>query len=122
MANTDTQVAGGQVETREAEDFSALLKQSFKPRTERAATEVENAVAGQVTGGDRDRILPDGIDELGLKGPITIAQQHRNGVRAPVGDGQVETPVAVEVAGGDGLVVRVFVGVLPDGGEQRSLE
>src|SRR3954470_6128296 len=45
MANTDTQVAGGQVETREAEDFTTLLKQSFKPRTERAATEVENAVA-----------------------------------------------------------------------------
>src|SRR5262252_3209210 len=32
------------VESREADEFSALLKQSFKPRTERAATEVENAV------------------------------------------------------------------------------
>src|SRR5260221_4527509 len=32
------------VETREADEFAALLKQSFKPRTERAATEVENAV------------------------------------------------------------------------------
>src|SRR6201997_1353488 len=32
------------VETRDADEFSALLKQSFKPRTERAATEVENAV------------------------------------------------------------------------------
>src|ERR1700753_4125301 len=32
------------VATREADEFSALLKQSFKPRTERAATEVENAV------------------------------------------------------------------------------
>src|SRR3954447_12570835 len=32
------------VQSREADDFSALLKQSFKPRTERAATEVENAV------------------------------------------------------------------------------
>src|SRR5467141_1202413 len=32
------------VETREADEFTALLKQSFKPRTERAATEVENAV------------------------------------------------------------------------------
>ncbi len=32
------------VETREADEFSVLLKQSFKPRTERAATEVENAV------------------------------------------------------------------------------
>ena len=35
---------GSQVESREADDFSALLKQSFRPRTERAATEVENAV------------------------------------------------------------------------------
>jgi type VI secretion system protein ImpC len=33
-----------QVETREAEEFASLLKQSFKPRTERAATEVQNAV------------------------------------------------------------------------------
>ena len=33
-----------QVETRDAEDFTAILKQSFKPRSERAATEVENAV------------------------------------------------------------------------------
>jgi type VI secretion system protein ImpC len=33
-----------QVETRDAEEFASLLKQSFKPRTERAATEVENAV------------------------------------------------------------------------------
>jgi type VI secretion system protein ImpC len=33
-----------QVETRDANEFAALLKQSFKPRTERAATEVDNAV------------------------------------------------------------------------------
>src|SRR5689334_14904884 len=32
------------IEARDADEFSALLKQSFKPRTERAATEVENAV------------------------------------------------------------------------------
>jgi type VI secretion system protein ImpC len=32
------------VETREADEFATLLKQSFKPRTERAAAEVENAV------------------------------------------------------------------------------
>ena len=30
--------------TQEVEDFSALLKQSFKPRTERAESEIENAV------------------------------------------------------------------------------
>ncbi|WP_163153144.1 type VI secretion system contractile sheath large subunit [Bradyrhizobium uaiense] len=34
-----------QVGTVEADEFAALLKQSFKPRTERAATEVENAVS-----------------------------------------------------------------------------
>jgi type VI secretion system protein ImpC len=33
------------VETREIDEFSTLLKQSFRPRTDRAATEVENAVA-----------------------------------------------------------------------------
>ena len=32
------------VETRDPDEFSTLLKQSFKPRSERAATEVENAV------------------------------------------------------------------------------
>src|SRR6516162_112518 len=44
---SDTATAGApqeaQLETREADEFAALLKQSFKPRTERAATEVENA-------------------------------------------------------------------------------
>ena len=29
----------------EVDEFASLLKQSFKPRTERAATEVENAVS-----------------------------------------------------------------------------
>jgi type VI secretion system protein ImpC len=32
------------VETRDANEFADVLKQSFKPRSERAATEVENAV------------------------------------------------------------------------------
>jgi len=43
---TDTQASQKEslVETREADEFTSLLKQSFKPRTERAATEVENAV------------------------------------------------------------------------------
>jgi len=39
-----SRAAEARVETREADEFAALLKQSFKPRTERAATEVENAV------------------------------------------------------------------------------
>ena len=32
------------VETRDPDEFTAVLKQNFKPRSERAATEVENAV------------------------------------------------------------------------------
>ncbi|MFZ4533102.1 MAG: type VI secretion system contractile sheath large subunit [Alsobacter sp.] len=36
--------SGAAAETRDADEFANLLKQSFKPRTERAATEVENAV------------------------------------------------------------------------------
>ena len=42
---SDLGIKESQVQTRDLEDFSALLKQSFKPRTERAATEVENAVS-----------------------------------------------------------------------------
>ncbi len=40
----DSRQAEGGVETRDADEFASLLKQSFKPRTERAATEVESAV------------------------------------------------------------------------------
>jgi type VI secretion system protein ImpC len=41
--------AGVTTQTTEADEFASLLKQSFKPRTERAATEVENAVSTLVT-------------------------------------------------------------------------
>jgi type VI secretion system protein ImpC len=44
-----TETVGGRrealVETRDPNEFASLLKQSFKPRSERAATEVENAVS-----------------------------------------------------------------------------
>ena len=43
-AETELERSGQATETRDPEAFSGLLKQSFKPRTERAATEVENAV------------------------------------------------------------------------------
>src|SRR5215212_8577783 len=42
---TVSEQRGGVVETRDPDEFANILKQSFKPRTERAATEVENAVA-----------------------------------------------------------------------------
>ena len=56
MANevSQTEIAK-QVQVDEAQDFSTLLKQSFKPRTERAATEVENAVTTLVREALRDR-------------------------------------------------------------------
>jgi type VI secretion system protein ImpC len=41
----ERQDAGAKTQTSEADEFASLLKQSFKPRTERAATEVENAVS-----------------------------------------------------------------------------
>src|SRR5215468_7937239 len=45
MAKEATQVGtAAQVETTHADDFANVLKQSFKPRTERAETEVENAI------------------------------------------------------------------------------
>src|SRR5918992_896557 len=44
-AGTGQRQADAAVETRDPDEFASLLKQSFKPRTERAATEVENAVS-----------------------------------------------------------------------------
>ena len=68
---TDTAqtTAEAAVETRSPDDFSDLLKQSFKPRTERAATEVENAVTTLVqqalsdTAVIKDEVL-DTIEEM----------------------------------------------------------
>jgi len=55
------------VETQEADEFAALLKQSFKPRTERAATEVENAVNTLVEQAlaDSSLIRSDVLDTIG---------------------------------------------------------
>src|SRR3954462_13249215 len=54
------------VQSREADDFSKMLKQSFKPRTERAATEVENAVKTLVEQalGDSSLIKSDVLDTI----------------------------------------------------------
>lgn len=41
---TEKQQAGGAASVAEVDEFAAILKQSFKPRSERAAVEVENAV------------------------------------------------------------------------------
>jgi type VI secretion system protein ImpC len=58
--------AGAQVQVGEADEFAALLKQSFKPRTERAASEVENAVSTLVTEALKDTsvIKTDVLDTI----------------------------------------------------------
>ncbi|MGY4598024.1 type VI secretion system ImpC/EvpB family protein [Bradyrhizobium sp. GM22.5] len=54
------------VQTTEGDEFSNMLKQSFKPRTERAATEVENAVKTLVEQalGDSSLIKSDVLDTI----------------------------------------------------------
>lgn len=67
MSQLEAEKSSGQ--TAEADEFSALLKQSFKPRTERAETEIENAVSTLVkqaladTSLIKDDVL-DTIDEM----------------------------------------------------------
>ena len=58
--------AAAQVQIGEADEFAALLKQSFKPRTERAASEVENAVSTLVTEALKDTsvIKTDVLDTI----------------------------------------------------------
>ncbi len=60
------ETTGGATASESADDFSALLKQSFKPRSERAATEVENAVTTLVNQAlaDTSLIKEDVLDTL----------------------------------------------------------
>lgn len=62
----ERQGAGATPQVGEADEFASLLKQSFKPRTERAATEVENAVSTLVTEALKDgsTIKGDVIDTI----------------------------------------------------------
>jgi len=62
----ERQGAGAPPQAGEADEFASLLKQSFKPRTERAATEVENAVSTLVTEALKDgsTIKGDVIDTI----------------------------------------------------------
>ena len=48
-AQEEQKAQGGETALAEADEFSSLLKQNFKPRTERAASEVESAVQTLVT-------------------------------------------------------------------------
>ena len=65
MATLETSKTAA-TETRDADEFSLLLKQSFKPRNERAATEVDNAISTLVTQAlaDTNLIKTDVLDTL----------------------------------------------------------
>ena len=66
MATELQRQSGTGVATQEPDEFAALLKQSFKPRNERAASEVESAVATLVTTALADATLlkDDVLDTL----------------------------------------------------------
>ncbi len=57
MANETQKIADAGTTELEVDDFSALLKQSFKPRTSDAETEVENAVTTLVRQALQDQTL-----------------------------------------------------------------
>src|SRR5579862_7787805 len=60
MATEQQQAPSATEATAEIDDFAALLKQNFKPRSERAASEVENAVQTLVTQALEDSTLVKG--------------------------------------------------------------
>src|SRR3984893_1108292 len=67
--SNSTQQAGEatpKVDTRDVDEFASLLKQSFKPRTERAEAEVENAVTTLVQQAlaDQSVIKTDVLDTI----------------------------------------------------------
>src|SRR5450432_828399 len=66
MATQQEKKDGGATGFVESDDFAALLKQNFKPRSERAATEVENAVQTLVSQAlaDSSVIKGDVIDTI----------------------------------------------------------
>ena len=64
---TETIQQDAQTQTQDADEFASLLKQSFKPRTERAATELQNAVNTLVEQAlaDTSLIKSDVLDTIG---------------------------------------------------------
>jgi type VI secretion system protein ImpC len=75
-------------ETRNPDEFASVLKQSFKPRTERAATEVENAVATLVEQALSDQSLIkddvlDTIEEMIARLDEKLTEQVNEIIHAP---------------------------------------
>lgn len=87
-AELQSQTAGTQTETRDVDEFASLLKQSFKPRSERAATEVENAVSTLVQQALSDQSLVkddvlDTIDEMIARLDAKLSDQVNAIIHAP---------------------------------------
>lgn len=88
MAELQRDTAQGQVATRDADEFGSLLKQSFKPRNERAATEVENAIQTLVSQALSDTSLIkndvlDTIDEMIAQIDRNLSDQMNEIIHAP---------------------------------------
>ena len=87
-AETELQRDRQAVEERDAENFSALLKKSFKPRSERHAAEVENAVSALVqqaladTSLVKDDVL-DTIDSMIARLDEKLSAQLNEVIHAP---------------------------------------
>ena len=64
---TETVQQEARTQTQDADEFASLLKQTFRPRTERAATEIENAVKTLVEQAlaDTSVIKSDVLDTIG---------------------------------------------------------
>lgn len=85
---TDIARSQGQTQTQDPDAFSDLLKQSFKPRSERAATEVENAVGTLVSQALEDTSLVkddvlDTIEEMIARLDEKLSDQMNEILHAP---------------------------------------
>lgn len=88
MATQQEQQGAGSPALAEADDFSALLKQNFKPRSERAASEVESAVQTLVTQALADSSLVKGdvldtIEEMIARLDEQLSAQMNEVIHAP---------------------------------------
>ncbi|HEV7261203.1 MAG TPA: type VI secretion system contractile sheath large subunit [Bosea sp. (in: a-proteobacteria)] len=82
------QPGGAAAETRDLDEFASVLKQSFKPKTERAATEVEAGIATLVNQALADQSLIktdvlDTIEEMIARLDAKLTEQMNEVLHAP---------------------------------------
>jgi len=74
-----------------------------RARVVRGGHDVRLAVAGDVADRGRGRLPHAGVGDPRRKRTVAVALEHGHGVGRQLRDDEIETPVAVEVAGGDGF-------------------